>query len=186
MRLFLAINLPDAVRSAVWDAAAPLRTQSWPIRWVEPDGLHLTLKFLGEVAADRESRIAQQLDEIVAGAKPFPMEVGGFGAFPTPARPRVLWVGCEAAPPLELLQHRVEREMDALGFPLEGRPFHPHVTIGRVRKDARPRDLAGLEPVLEDLSVHEMVTVDAVALMQSTLRPHGARYDIRHGAALDG
>ncbi len=186
MRLFLAVNLPDHVRTAMWEAAAPLRALPAPVRWVAPEALHLTLKFLGDVAEEKEASVRQRLDAAVRGARPFSMEVGGFGAFPRPHRPRVLWVGCEATPPLELLQHGVEREMLALGFPLEGRPFHPHVTLGRVRKDGPARDLAALEPTMQDLAFHDMVTVRSVDLMQSTLRPSGAEYAVRHVAVLDG
>jgi 2'-5' RNA ligase len=186
VRLFVAVNLPDDVRAAVWEAAAPLRALPAPIRWVAPDILHLTLKFLGDVATDRETAVVEGLEAAVQGAKPFAMEIGGFGAFPRPNRPRVVWVGCEATPPLELLQHRVEREMLALGFPLEGRPFHPHVTLGRVRKDARSPDLAALEPTMQDLALHDVVTVRSIDLMQSTLRPDGATYSVRHAAALSG
>jgi 2'-5' RNA ligase len=186
VRLFLAVNLPDAVRSAIWDAAAPLRNAELPVRWVEPEGLHLTLKFLGEVSDNREAEIVAGLNAAVHGAKPFALEIAGFGAFPTPGRPRVVWAGCEAAPALELLQDRVEREMHALGFPLEGRPFHPHITLGRVRKRVRPRDVPDLEDALAALSCHEVVTVQSVDLMQSTLRPSGAEYSVRYAAGFDG
>jgi 2'-5' RNA ligase len=180
------VNLPEAVRDGMWQAAAPLRALSVPIRWVARETLHLTLKFLGDVPEGEEASVRQGLDAAVRGARTFSMEVGGFGAFPRPHRPRVVWVGCEATPPLELLQHRIEQEMEHLGFPLEGRPFHPHVTLGRVRKGARPRDLAAVEPTLDELSYHDVVAVRSVDLMQSTLRPSGAEYAVRHVAALDG
>jgi 2'-5' RNA ligase len=147
MRLFLAINLPTDVRETLWEVAAPLRTARYPVRWVAAEAIHLTLKFLGDVDDMREDEIAAGVAAAVVGAKPFPLPVGGFGAFPSAQRPRVVWAGLEPVPSLELLQHRVEQEMERLGFPTEGRPFHPHLTLGRVKRDARPAALAGLAGV---------------------------------------
>ena len=186
MRLFVAINLPDNLRRAVWETGAPLRAASYPVRWVDAAAIHLTLKFLGNVEEAREPEIVDAVQDAVRGAKPFSLALDGFGAFPTPYRPRVLWVGCEAAPPLELLQDRVERVCADLGFPVEGRPFHPHLTIGRARRDARPRDFAGLERDLQTLEFHGVLLVSSLDLMQSVLAPQGARYTVRHAAALAG
>ena len=183
MRLFVAINLPRDLRDAILAAAAPLRARGLPVRWVDPDGLHLTLKFLGEVADDRLAEIVAALERACAGARPFPLEVGGFGAFPTAARARVVWVGCEAAPPLELLQHGIEREFAALDFPVEGRPFRPHLTLGRAKADARG-GVRGLEDQLATLVFSDTFTVTSVDLMESTLTPRGARYAVRHAVAL--
>lgn len=186
MRLFVAINLPEALRHTLWTATEPLRAAGYPVRWVEETGLHLTLKFLGEVAPSREAEIVGAVQSAVEGARPFPLALEGVGAFPTLARPRVVWIGCEAAPPLELLQHRVERALSALGFPVEGRPFRPHLTIGRARRDARPRDFGGLEQVVGGLVVRGEWAVSSVDLMESVLRPSGAQYTNRHVSALVG
>lgn len=184
MRLFIAINLPADVREMLWEVTAPLRAARYPVRWVAADAIHLTLKFLGEVEAAREDEIAGGIAAAVGGAKLFPLPVGGFGAFPSAQRPRVVWVGLEPVPPLELLQHRVEQEMERLGFPTEGRPFHPHLTLGRVKRDARPAALGGLATDLDSLVYETEVSVESVDLMQSTLTPRGARYTRRHAAAL--
>lgn len=186
MRLFVAINLPDALRRAVWEASALLRAGPYPVRWVDPSSIHVTLKFLGDVAETREPEIADAVQSAVRGAKPFSLSLDGFGAFPTPRRPRVVWVGCEAAPPLELLQDRVERAFAALGFPVEGRPFHPHLTLGRARRDARSRDFSGIERELMGLQFHGELLVSSLDLMQSVLAPQGARYTVRHAATLAG
>ena len=183
MRLFVAINLPDTLRRAVWEAGTPLRAASYPVRWVDPAAIHLTLKFLGNVEETREPEIIEAVQGAVRGAKPFSLSLDGFGAFPTPRRPRVLWVGCEAAPPLELLQDRVERVFADLGFPVEGRP---HLTLGRARRDVRPRDFAALERDLQTLEFHGDLLVSSLDLMQSVLTPQGAHYTARHAAALAG
>jgi 2'-5' RNA ligase len=186
MRLFVAINLPEDLRSAVWEACHALRARSYPVRWVDAGAIHLTLKFLGDVEETREPVIVDAVRSAVQGTRPFPLSLDGFGAFPTPRRPRVVWVGCEAAPPLELLQDRVERNFAAVGFPVEGRAFHPHLTLGRARRDARPRDFTGIERELADLDFHGELVVSSVDLMQSVLAPQGARYTRRHAAALAG
>jgi 2'-5' RNA ligase len=184
MRLFIAINLPTDVRETLWEVAAPLRAARYPVRWVEAESIHLTLKFLGDVDATREDEIAGGITAAVVGARPFPLPVGGFGAFPSAQRARVVWAGLEPVPPLELLQHRVEQEMERLGFATEGRPFHPHLTLGRVKRDARPAALDGLATDLDSLVYEAEVSVESVDLMQSTLTPQGARYTRRHAAAL--
>jgi len=184
MRLFIAINLPAEVREALWETAAPLRAARYPIRWVASEAIHLTLKFLGEVEAEREGEVAAGLAAAAQGAKPFTLAVSGFGVFPSARRPRVVWAGLEPVPPLELLQHQVEREMERLGFPVEGRPFHPHLTLGRAKRDARPAALEGLATELDTLVYEAEVTVEAVDLMQSTLTAQGALYARRHAVAL--
>ncbi len=184
MRAFIAINFPREIREGVWAATAPLRESALPFRWVRPDGLHLTLKFLGDVAAAQEPEITSGLRSACRGAKPFLLPVSGFGAFPSVHRPRVVWVGCEGVPTLELLQHRLELEMEQLGFPLEGRPFRPHVTLGRARRDAHARALEGLDVALEKLEFDDQVSVRTVDLMESELRRDGAKYTVRCRAEL--
>jgi 2'-5' RNA ligase len=184
VRLFVAANFPSEVRERLWRAAEPLRARDFPVRWVEPSGLHVTLKFLGEVEPSRERELIDAVESSITGARRFSMGLAGFGAFPRPDRPRVIWAGCEAAPPLELLQDRLERAMAALGFPVEGRPFRPHVTLGRVRQGARPRALEGVEALLETLAFQDAVEVQSLDLMRSELRRDGARYSLVHAATL--
>ena len=180
MRLFVALNLPPAVREALWAVTEPLRQPGLPVKWVRGDGIHVTLKFLGDVGEEREAELVAALARAAAGARALPLALGGFGVFPDFRRPRVVWVGIAAEPALEILQHRVEREFAALGFPTEARAFRPHVTLGRAAREARPRDFAGLEATLGGLTFAETALVDAVDLMQSTLQSGGAVYHVRH------
>ncbi len=184
MRLFIAINLPAELRRTLWEATAPLRTPDVPIRWVAPEAIHLTLKFLGDVAPPLSDPVAEGVSRAVGTARRFTLPIGGFGAFPSVRRPRVVWVGCEAVPPLELLQHRVEQEMAALGFEVEGRPFRPHLTLGRVRGDARGAPFRDFERTLEPLTYDAEAPVEAVELMESRLSRAGATYTVRHRAEL--
>ena len=184
MRLFVALNLPEPVRRAVWEAAATIRDLGLPVKWVPPDGIHLTLKFLGEVADQREPELRTALSRAARGARALPLVIGGFGAFPDPHRPRVLWVGIDPDPALELLQHRIEEEFGPLGFSPEGRPFRPHLTLGRASKDARPRDFGGLESALGRLAFQESVLVGSMELMQSVSSGDGMVYQVRHSERL--
>src|SRR5213079_1730226 len=184
VRLFVALNLHAPVREALWAATARARDLGLPVKWVRGEGLHLTLKFLGDVADEQEPQLAAALTRAAAGACTLSLTLGGFGVFPDFSRPRVLWVGIAPEPGLEILQHRVEQEFAPLGFPTEGRPFRPHVTLGRAARDARPRDFAGLEAALGALRFEAAVVVESVDLMQSTLQSGGAVYQVRHSERL--
>jgi 2'-5' RNA ligase len=176
----VALNLPDATRRALWAAIAPLRDLDLPVKWVPPDGIHLTLKFLGETDDARGAELAAALRRATTGARVLPVAVEGFGAFPDPAHARVVWTGVAAEPALELLQHAVEREFAPLGFPTEGRSFRPHLTLGRARRDARAGAFRDLEPALAALTFAETVVVESVDLMRSTLQSAGAVYEVVH------
>ncbi len=188
MRLFVALNLPSRVREAVWAAAAPLRELRLPVNWVRSDGLHLTLKFLGEAPAEQEPELQGALVQAAgteAGGRSIPLAIGGFGVFPDQRRPRVVWVGVAPEPALELLQHRVEQTFAPLGFPTEGRPFRPHLTLGRAARDARAAAFQGLAEALAGVEFAETVLVESVDLMASTLQRGGAVYQVRGSARLD-
>src|SRR5581483_7889807 len=162
VRLFIALNLPDPLRRELWDAVAPLREKPFPIKWVRPEGIHLTLKFLGEAPPDRVPELEAALDQAAGGMRPVTLALSGFGAFPRISSPRVLWVGLTQEPALELLQHQVERTFEPLGFPTEARPFNPHVTLGRARNDARARDFTGLDGALGGLAFAQTAVVETV------------------------
>jgi len=182
--LFVALNLPAAVRRALWEATTPLRDMDLPVRWVRPEGIHLTLKFLGEVPDETEPDVRAALGRAAQGGHELPLSVQGFGAFPAPDRPRVIWVGVDPDPAIELLQHRVEQEFEPLGFAPEGRPFHPHLTLGRAERDAGPRAFSALAPALGELHYHQTTMVETVDLMQSTLQSGGSVYQVRHSERL--
>ncbi len=184
MRLFAALPLPDAAREEIERRLRGLKREPWPVRWVKADGLHLTLKFFGEVAEEQVDAIAGALKAATAGVPALDLGFTGVSAFPEPRRARVIVVGLEGPAALELLADRVERECEPLGFPIEARPFHPHVTIGRVRQGERLRPeaverLAGLE-VKGGFLAHELV------LFESRLRPEGRTYVARVAHRLTG
>ena len=176
MRLFVAINFPDALRQGLWSATEPLRAGALPVRWVKPAGMHLTLKFLGDVADEREAELAAALQRAAASSRAVTVTVSELGAFPDSRRPRVLWAGVSPEPGLELLQHHVEQEFGSMGFPAEGRPFRPHLTLGRAQRGALAAAFGDLEGRLSSVTFEETVTVSSVELMRSTPKPGGAEY----------
>jgi 2'-5' RNA ligase len=184
MRLFVAVNVPDDVRQSMWNRAASLRGQSFPVKWVGPDSLHITLKFLGEVTEQRVHELSEGIDRATVGTAAFELPISGFGAFPNPRRARIIWIGCEAVAALQRIQRNLEAELDGAGFPRESRSFHPHFTLGRVRRDTKPAALGGLAGQLERLHFESQPVVESVDLMQSELSPSGARYTRLHAARL--
>jgi len=186
MRLFVAVSLPPGERRAVHAATRRLREGHLPVKWVAEDALHITLKFLGEVGEDRAVPIGAALAEAVRMARPFDVTLGDFGVFPDHERPRVFWLGVEPHPALELLANDVELAMSGQGFEPELRPFQPHLTIGRARKDARASAFRALADLSAGIDYASVLRVASVELMQSTLGPAGPTYTIVHHAPLTG
>ncbi len=186
MRLFVAVNLPAAERRAVYEAAAPLRAARLPVKWVGEDAIHVTLRFLGEVDEAKAAPIGAALAAAVRGARSFDVGLGGVGAFPTLARPRVVWLGVERHPALELLANDVEKALMTLDFEPELRPFHPHLTLGRAERSARPAAFGRLEQLAGAIEYQGSVQVESVDLMQSVLGPRGAAYTVLSRAPLAG
>ena len=180
MRLFIALTPPADVQRAVWEAFAPLRAGPLPVKWVPQENVHLTLKFLGEVAAERQQEISGALASAAQGIRTIPLVVRGAGAFPNARAPRVIWAGVEPDPAIELLADRVERRCAALGFPTEGRAFLPHLTLGRAERSARARDWAGVAELLDGLHVDATAMLDGVDLVRSELRRSGSVYHRVH------
>jgi len=177
MRLFVAINFTSKDRQRIGRAARKMREAELPVRWVEPDQIHMTLKFLGEVRPERVAAVQAAVSRVATKTPPFMMQMGGSGAFPTTRRPRVIWLGAEASPELRCLKHDLEWELAPLGFEREVRAFHPHVTLGRARIDARAGDFRGFEDLVAAMDFRAEITVRTLDLMKSTLSAKGARYE---------
>jgi 2'-5' RNA ligase len=180
VRSFVAVVLPEEVRRVVYEAAGALRRDVPGVAWVKEENLHVTLRFLGSQEPAALARITEALRAAAAGLAPFPASVEGFGAFPSPRAPRVVWAGIgQGAGELRRLHHEVEAALAACGVAPEGRAFHPHVTLGRVRDPRRPPAVAWpARPFRSGL------TVAAVDLVRSDLHPAGARYTTMARAAL--
>jgi 2'-5' RNA ligase len=177
MRLFIAIDLPDSVRAALAREQERLRAAcggSGDIRWTRPEGVHLTLKFLGEVASTRLEEITDRLSHVAVFDR-FEIDVRGFGFFPSARRPRVFWVGLEAPPGLGDLAKSVEAAMALLGFPPENRPFQPHLTLARFQSQRAPPALEAAFQKSGDAAFGRFI-VSEFFLFESKLRPGGAQY----------
>lgn len=185
MRLFAAVPLPPDAQARAADVLGRLREAEWPVRWVREDGLHITLKFFGEVVPERLDTIAEMIGFAVRGMRPMHLWVSGAGAFPGLTRPRVIRLDMAGdAIELELLQDRLERGGLDLGFPPEGRPFHPHITLGRVKEGQRlPR---AARAVLEAVQPLEPFLAERVVLYESLSGSLGPRYDPRSEHRLIG
>ncbi|HSJ05746.1 MAG TPA: RNA 2',3'-cyclic phosphodiesterase [Longimicrobiales bacterium] len=181
MRTFVAINIPAAERAALHASLAPIRERQIPVRWTDPDALHLTLKFLGEIDGSEIAALDAALRDVAARHAQLDMDIGGFGAFPSLRRATVLWVGIAAEPRLMALQRDTELALSRLGYPREQRPFRPHITIARLHGGGRPADVQRLAG-MNDYS--SRVTVTSIDLMRSQLSPAGARYDVLMRATL--
>ena len=180
-RLFIAIELPPHVLAHLAALQEWLRERVPPrtVRWVAPQSIHLTLKFLGDVPIRQRDALQDALAQAVHAHAPFELAAGGLGCFPNPNRPRVAWVGVHQNPDaLRRLRDAVETHIAPLGYPTEKRPFHPHLTLGRVRRDARRQDAQALGTLIAKsaLPQREKWTVREVTLIRSQLRPSGAVY----------
>ena len=174
MRAFIAIDLPEPLRAALAETQQAFRRVCPEARWTRPEGIHLTLKFLGEISDAQAKRVVESLTRI-GKFEPFSIEARGFGFFPHPRRPRVLWVGIEAPSALGELAARVEREMEKAGFAREERAFTPHLTLARFPV---PRPQPGLEAALPGAEPASLGRFEASEffLFESQLSPQGAQY----------
>lgn len=181
VRSFVAIDLPEGIKDALEEVAAEQRAlvPERSVRWSRIAGIHLTLKFLGNVAKADVPAIMGVLEQICADHAPFSFTVSGLGCFPNRRRPRVLWVGVEEdAGKLAGLQRDVERHLEPLGFEREKRAFHPHLTLGRARRGVSSYDQARIGEVVASSDVEQLgdVYVEKIHLMRSDLRSDGAVY----------
>jgi 2'-5' RNA ligase len=182
VRLFIAINFPSALRSSLFEATQPLREAAPTARWVDADRLHLTIKFLGEQPETAVLPLLGVLRSVGERFDPIALELGGLGAFPNLRRPRVVWMGVQGDPKLELVHHDVEIACQTLGMEPEGRPFRPHLTLGR---GGDPRvDAMALMRASKTVSFSEEVMIDALDLMVSEQADGRPRYRLLGSATL--
>lgn len=180
VRSFVAIELSEGLNDELVILSERLKSGGHSgVRWVDPRGIHLTLKFLGDVAVGRLDGITAALTEAARGISPFRLEVGGLGVFPNPRRVRVAWVGVSGETDrLQQLQQRVESSLAALGFAAESRRFTPHLTLARVRDQVAPEERQRFGQFIEnnDFKARHKIEVDTVYLMRSQLTRQGAIY----------
>ncbi len=172
MRAFVAVFPPLEVREALAGAARELPVVG-DVRWIRPENVHLTLKFLGDIPGDARERVAEALDSLRPRHRPFEARLSGFGAFPSARRARILWAGIgEGSEPLRALARDVEASLEPLGFEREDRAYVPHLTLGRAR--GRPVALEEMETASDIAGFR----VRSVELVESVLGGGGAAYSI--------
>jgi 2'-5' RNA ligase len=174
MRAFIAIELPENIRAAVRRTQALFRSASPEARWTQPEGIHLTLKFLGEVSDRKVREVCDSLRKL-GPFEAFAIELKGFGFFPDARRPHVFWGGVEAPASLSQLAMQIEEALWAIGFAREERAFRPHLTLARFRV---PKPQPVLQALLAQQGEQELGSfeVSEFFLFESKLSPHGAEY----------
>ena len=186
MRLFIAIELSPQIRDTLAQIQSHLKYAAADVKWVEKDNIHLTLKFLGEIAEEKAEKIKAILDEIGSQIRPFEISLKEIGVFPKIEYPRIIWVGIDkGALEAKELAERIDGELSKIGFQLESRPFASHLTIGRVRspknREALIEKLKTAENSHLSASSHQQIT--SVILFQSALTPKGPIYTKLHKTA---
>ncbi|MFC2007625.1 RNA 2',3'-cyclic phosphodiesterase [Chloroflexota bacterium] len=188
VRSFIAIELPDEIKLALVRLQDRLKSgKEYPVKWVDPYSIHLTLKFLGNVSMDSVGQIANAMKKAAGGVSPFQLEIKGLGVFPNLSRVQVAWVGLSGnIGQLDQLQQSLESDLASLGFAPESRPFKPHLTLARLRDRALPdeRNSFGQLITSTGFEVGHGFNVDSINLMKSQLTRQGAVYSLIHSAPL--
>ena len=191
LRTFIAIELDGAIKDDLGRLQDRLRSQLAPgcVRWVRPEGMHLTLKFLGDTPLDKVEEVKVALAQAAAEVRPFTFTMAALGCFPNTRRPRVVWVGLqEVTGALVRLRGVVEAQVAPLGFPTERRPFKPHLTLGRVQRRASKSEVREIGEVVAAsvAGIGSEMTVQEVRYIKSDLQPSGAVYTTLLAARLKG
>ncbi|GAC1314374.1 MAG: RNA 2',3'-cyclic phosphodiesterase [Chloroflexota bacterium] len=181
MRLFFAVDLPLPLKLAL--AEVQRRATSGDYRWVDPDGMHITLAFLGEQSPDRLETLRQVAEDAAAGVRPSTLSLGQPHIFGRPRDPRVLLIQLQGdIHALQLLQHRLDAGLRSAGFRLEAREYTPHVTLARRRQRARGGSPPGWPPPVPSGTI----PLDHIVLFESRLSPRGATYSSVSRIPLEG
>ncbi|MFY9607498.1 MAG: RNA 2',3'-cyclic phosphodiesterase [Blastocatellia bacterium] len=175
IRTFICIEVPDSLKERIDKLQQTLRQQDAKISWVKPSNIHLTLRFLGEVASACIPEVGAAVERAALRSRPIEIEVGTTGCFPSVKRPRVFWVGLPAVPDaLADLHALIEEELAIGGFPPDDRRFSPHLTIGRVRSPQNASRVA--ENLITTGFACESFQAAKVIVMRSEMNPGGSIY----------
>jgi RNA 2',3'-cyclic 3'-phosphodiesterase len=182
VRAFIGVQLPNLVRDELADVSWRLHTriQIGGVRWIQPERMHLTLRFLGETAVSLIPQIADGLDKVCANQQVIMLQLSGVGCFPNDRHPRVIWVGLTGeTQSLQALKQMVDQMLLSLGWALEKRPFNPHLTLGRVKDVSK---VVGMDWGVRVKGL--AVPITAVHLIESQLKPTGPEYRVQHSVQL--
>lgn len=172
MRAFIAIEIPDNQKKIVWNFIQEFKKLNLPIKWVEYENLHITLKFFGEIDEKKLAQILPVLSSISNSTKSFTMQLENFGCFPNIRNPRVLWTGVsQGTNEIISLAEQLEKNLVKFGFKKESKKYHPHLTIGRIKTFCKVDDIINTAVKTEPFNVNEFI------LFKSTLLSSGPVYE---------
>ena len=184
IRAFIAITPPTTLQQTIAEVRQVFERLSLPWRWVTPDHIHLTLRFLGNVPEESVPSLHQAMEEAAQGQTVFPLRARALGCFPHPARPRVLWVGLDDfSQALGRLNERLMTALTPLGFPPEDRPFHPHLTLARAQNRMPSNQLLSILKTYQNMNFDEFL-VTRIHLVQSYHHRGGSLYTILRSVTL--
>lgn len=186
LRTFIAVTLTADIKSHFDMFQRDLDEFTLPIRWVKPDGIHLTLKFIGPTRESDCAQIARIIDKYARRFNPFEMSFGSAGVFPGVKRPRVLWIGLDkGAREMSEIQELLDKTLfHEIGLAREKRAFRPHITLGRIKAPCVIDEaLRKLNSLIEDRIL--TMTVTSLTHYQSILKPTGAEYQVIHAASMN-
>ncbi len=179
IRTFIAVEIPEDLKQALQRLQGEFGRSRDRVTWVKPAGMHITLKFLGDIEEQRIPELGEKIRESCAGRSCFPVRLSGTGVFPGMKRPRVLWVGIvEGAEELRAIFQNLDPRLSEIGFSEEKRPFRPHITLGRIKEIRDPKGFKTQMEMHREVVIGSM-TAHAVHLVESRLRPEGAVYRSR-------
>jgi 2'-5' RNA ligase len=181
IRTFIALELTDPLHRALAEVQQQFKRDraARAIRWVAPANIHITLKFLGDMRADQMPDLQRALADACVDIALFTLTIGGAGAFPNTRRPNVVWIGARGQiENAARLAQKIDDACAALGFAREARPFAPHLTLGRVNRDASPGERQQIGALIENARVGDLgdLRVERVSVMKSELQPGGSVY----------
>lgn len=174
IRSFIAIEVPQTLQAGMGELQRELKRTEADVKWVRPEGIHLTLKFLGSISLEDVEKLTSAITPVVAAWVPFELRIFSLGCFPSSRNPRVLWLGVDRGGAEVLsLQEAIENKAAEVGFLSETKPFKPHLTLGRVRS------AKGMNPLIQAMEKHKDAEIGSfrvkeVHLFQSELKPSGA------------
>lgn len=179
LRVFIALEIPAAVQQLIAEKTLPLRKQIGDcVRWVNETNLHLTLKFIGEIAPTKVTAIQSALEVEARNHTAFEIKISGIGAFPNPKCARVIWIGINALASITTLQRGVDTSLKVIGYPAEIKPFSPHLTLGRVKDRISVEAFTRIRSTIEASTINHLadITITSVHLYKSDLRPGRSIY----------
>ena len=176
LRCFIAVEIPEPVKRSLGDMIENLKKSGSDVKWLPPENIHITLKFLGSTDESLLEAVKGSLSKKLSPYSPFYITISGVGCFPDERRPRVIWVGThESSGHVRDVHSAIDAEMAKFGFPSEEREFSPHLTIGRVKGRQRIAELMKMLDEYRQVSFGDL-EVSGVTLMKSELNPAGAKY----------